>query len=157
MNLKSIVICLYAMLIYWCSQHFTFLDTLFFPTLGAFSLLFISRTYHLAEFRNIIFGAFLCSIIGTALYYISPGVISLFINAVITIWMINRFKWNAPPIIAVAFIPYFSKSTHLWAIPLSVGVALVGLMFILLIVHRAENRWGHLLNFFVKKQDVVKS
>ncbi len=140
MNLKTIAICLYVMLIYWLSLHFSFLDTLFFPTLGAFSFLFLSRSSTISEVGKVTFGAVVSSVIGTVLYYIYPSPISLFVNVIITIWLINKFKWNAPPIVAVALIPFFSHSTHHWAIPLSVGVALLGLMLVLYIARKVESR-----------------
>ncbi|MCM3631285.1 HPP family protein [Paenibacillus glycanilyticus] len=140
MNLKTIALCLYVMLIYWLSLHFSFLDTLFFPTLGAFSFLFISRSSTIAEVGKITFGAVVSSVLGTVLYYIYPSPISLFINVLITIWLINKFKWNAPPIVAVALIPFFSHSPNHWFIPLSVCVALLGLMLVLYIVRVIESR-----------------
>jgi uncharacterized membrane protein YgaE (UPF0421/DUF939 family) len=140
MNLKTIVICLYVVLIYWLSLHFTFLDTLFFPTLGAFSFLFLSRSSTISEVGKVTFGAVVSSGVGTLLYYIYPSAISLFINVIITIWLINKFKWNAPPIVAVALIPFFSHSTHHWAIPLSVCAALLGLMLVLYIAQLVESR-----------------
>lgn len=140
MNLKIIAICLYVMLIYWLSLHFTFLDTLFFPTLGAFSFLFVSRSSAISEIGKITFGAVVSSVLGTALYYIYPSPISLFVNVILTIWLINKFKWNAPPIVAVALIPFFSHSAHHWAIPLSVCAALLGLMLVLYLVQLIESR-----------------
>lgn len=140
MNLKTIVICLYVGLIYWLSLHFSFLDTLFFPTLGAFSFLFLSRSSTISEVGKVTFGAVVSSGIGTLLYYIYPSAISLFINVIITIWLINKFKWNAPPIVAVALIPFFSHSAHHWAIPLSVCAALLGLMLVLYIAGLVESR-----------------
>ncbi|CAM3422197.1 HPP family protein [Paenibacillus lupini] len=140
MNLKTIVICLYVGLIYWLSLHFSFLDTLFFPTLGAFSFLFLSRSSTISEVGKVTFGAVVSSGVGTLLYYIYPSTISLFINVIITIWLINKFKWNAPPIVAVALIPFFSHSAHHWAIPLSVCAALLGLMLVLYIAGLVESR-----------------
>ncbi|MGO4108681.1 HPP family protein [Paenibacillus sp. YAF4_2] len=140
MNLKTIVICLYVGLIYWLSLHFSFLDTLFFPTLGAFSFLFLSRSSTISEVGKVTFGAVVSSGIGTLLYYIYPSAISLFVNVIITIWLINKFKWNAPPIVAVALIPFFSHSAHHWAIPLSVCAALLGLMLVLYIAGLVESR-----------------
>ncbi|SFE87851.1 HPP family protein [Paenibacillus catalpae] len=140
MNLKTIAICLYVVLIYWLSLHISFLDTLFFPTLGAFSFLFLSRSSSISEVGRITFGAVVSSTLGTVLYYIYPSPVSLFINVVITIWLINKFKWNAPPIVAVALIPFFSHSAHHWAIPLSVCAAMLGLMLVLYVARQIESR-----------------
>lgn len=155
MNMKTLAICLYVMFIYWLSLHYPILDTLFYPTLGAFSFLFISRSFSFTELSKITLGAFLSSIVGTLLFYIYPSVFSFFINAVITIWLINKFKWNAPPIAAIAFIPFFSHSSHVWAIPLSVCGSLLGLMLILLIAETTEKKFGNLFSFFIKKQDTA--
>jgi Predicted membrane protein len=140
MNLKTIAICLYVVLIYWLSLHISFLDTLFFPTLGAFSFLFLSRSSSISEVGRVTFGAVISSGIGTVLYYIYPSPLSLFINVIITIYLINRFKWNAPPIVAVALIPFFSHSAHHWVIPISVCTAMLGLMFVLYVAQQLESR-----------------
>lgn len=146
MNIKTILICAYIMAIYWFSKHYSFLDTLFFPTVGAFSFLFLSRSFRYTELTRITFGAFISAAIGTLLVYLYPSAISVFANVLITIWLIKRFKWNAPPIVAVSLIPFFSNSTHLWIIPLSVSAVLLGLMLTLFIAERAESRFG---SFFV--------
>lgn len=144
MSFKVLVIGLYMMLIYWLSLHFAFLDTLFFPTLGAFSFLFVSRSFRYAELSKITWGAFVSSMVGTALFAVYPGSVSLLANVLITIWMINRFKWNAPPIVAVSLIPFFSQTDRLWLIPLSVCAALLGLIAFLYAAERLERRWPQL-------------
>ncbi|THF76260.1 HPP family protein [Cohnella fermenti] len=145
MKVKTIAIGVYIMLIYWCSLHFSFLDTLFFPTLGAFSFLFISRSFRFAELTRITIGAFATSMIGTGLYFLYPSAISVFANVLIAIWMIKKFQWNAPPIVAVSLIPFFSHSEHHWLIPLSAVAALLGLMLTLYIAEFVDSRFGHLL------------
>lgn len=142
MNVKIIFIGAYIMIIYWASLHVSFLDTLFFPTLGAFSFLFVSRSFKYAELTRITLGAFVSSIVGTLLFYIYPSAISVFINVLITVWLIRKFKWNAPPIVAVSLIPFFSHSSHLWVIPLSVSAVLLGLILVLFVAERAESRFG---------------
>lgn len=145
MNIKTVLICAYIMAIYWFSLHFSFLETLFFPTVGAFSFLFLSRTFQFKELTRITLGTFVSAVIGTLLVYIYPSAISVFVNVLITIWLIKRFKWNAPPIVAVSLIPFFSQSTHLWVIPLSVSVVLLGLMLTLFVAERVESKFGSLL------------
>ncbi|GLX67212.1 HPP family protein [Paenibacillus glycanilyticus] len=140
MNLKIIVIGLYVVLIYWLSLHFTFLDTLFFPTLGAFSFLFLTRSSTISEIGKVTLGAVISSGLGTLLHFLYPSPISLFVNVIITMWLINKFKWNAPPIVAVSLVPFFSHSPHQWAIPLSVCAALLGLMLVLYLVQVIESR-----------------
>ncbi|MFF2480394.1 HPP family protein [Paenibacillus sp. NPDC058071] len=144
MNIKTLAICTYIMVIYWFSLHFSFLDTLFFPTLGAFSFLFVSRSLRYAEIARITLGAFIMSIIGNVLFHIYPSAISVFLNVLIAFWLIRKFKWNAPPIVAVSLIPFFSHSTHLWVIPFSVTGVLLGLMLTLFIAERLESKFGHL-------------
>ncbi|RUS47396.1 HPP family protein [Cohnella sp. AR92] len=145
MKVKTIAIGIYIMIIYWFSLHFSFLDTLFFPTLGAFSFLFISRTFLYREIARITVGAFVSSAIGTILFYLYPSPITVLANVLITIWLIRKFKWNAPPIVAVSLVPFFSHSPHHWVIPLSVSAVLLGLMLILFIAERVDGRFGHLL------------
>ncbi|MBP1994067.1 HPP family protein [Paenibacillus eucommiae] len=140
MKVKTVAICLYVMLIYWISLQFPTLDTLFYPTLGAFCFLFISRSFLFSELGKIIFGAFVSAVLGTVLFYIYPSAISLFINVLITIWLINKFKWNAPPIVAVSLIPFFSHSSHAWAIPLAVCGSLLGLLLILFMAQIVEKK-----------------
>ncbi|MBP3965314.1 HPP family protein [Paenibacillus lignilyticus] len=158
MNVKSLAICLYVVLLYWLSLHVSFLDTLFFPTIGAFSFLFLSRTYLMSELGKITFGAVVSALIGTILFYLYPSSLTLFVNAVIIIWLIRKFNWNAPPIAAVALIPFFSHSPHLWAIPISVCAALLGLMGSLVLAEVLERKFGHQLSaMFRNKPAAVES
>ncbi|MNH99808.1 hypothetical protein D3C73_525890 [compost metagenome] len=140
MNIKTLAICLYIMLIYWLSLKFPSLHMLFFPTLGAFSFLFITRPWNLKELSKIALGAIISSIVGTVLFHLSPGVISIFSNTLITIWLIHTFKWNAPPILAVSFIPFFTQSPNLWALPLAVCVSISGLIITLSLVYVIEKK-----------------
>ena len=144
MNLKTIAISFYIVIIYWISTHIPSLHSLFFPTIGAFSLLFISRPFEVAQLSKIALGAIVSSVIGTFIVYLHPGVFSLFINTIIVITLITKFKWNAPPILAVSFVPFFVQPTYIWAIPLSVCGALLGLLMTLYIVHQIEIRWSML-------------
>ncbi|SFT21964.1 HPP family protein [Paenibacillus sp. BC26] len=158
MNVKSLAICLYVMVLYWLSLHVSFLDTLFFPTIGSFSFLFLTRTYSMSELGKITFGSVVSAIIGTILFYLYPSSLTLFVNAVIIIWLIRKFNWNAPPIAAIALIPFFSHTSHLWAIPISVCAALVGLMAALVLAEVLERKFGHQLSvMFRNKPAAVES
>jgi hypothetical protein len=145
------------MFIYWLSLHFPSMHMLFFPTLGAFSFLFLSRALNITEFSKIAIGAVLSSIIGTALFLISPGMLSLFANILITIWLINKFKWNAPPILAVSLIPFFAHPDQLWAIPISVFGAMSGLLLTLVIACAVEDRVRGWSVFLLRRKDLAKT
>lgn len=85
----------------------------------------------LVKLSQIAFGAVLCSIIGTLMYRVDSGIVSLFCTTLLIIWLMNRFKWIAPPILAIAFVPFFSGGVDLWAFPAAVAVSLLGLVIIL--------------------------
>lgn len=131
MRIRTYAICLYIIMIYWISLHIPYMHSLFFPTLGAFSLLFISRPFEKSQLRKIALGAVFSSCIGSILNHWNPGVLSLLLTLLIVIFCINRLNLNAPPILAVALIPFFTQPTQLWVIPLSVCGALLGLLLTL--------------------------
>lgn len=107
------------------------MHSLFFPTLGAFSLLFISRPLNRTEVRNIAVGAIVASAIGSLFITFSPGIFSLLATMLIVIGLMKKMNWNAPPILAVALIPFFTQPPTLWIIPISVGCTLAGLLITL--------------------------
>ncbi|WP_217560353.1 hypothetical protein [Paenibacillus sp. GbtcB18] len=131
MNVKIIGVALYIMLIYGISKHYPAMHGLFFPAIGAFSFLFISRPFTAKAMSSISAGAVLASVVGTLIYHLIPGIFSLFVNTLIIIWL-NRAKWNAPPILAVSLIPFFTVTPRIWDIPLAVAVSLAGLTAVLL-------------------------
>ncbi|WP_068777087.1 hypothetical protein [Paenibacillus sp. FJAT-26967] len=139
MNVKVIGVAFYIMLIYGVSKHFPAMHSLFFPALGAFSFLFISRKFTVKDIGSISLGAVLASVIGTAIYYLIPGIFAMFINTLIIIWL-NKLKWNAPPILAVSFIPFFTVTANFWDIPLAISASLLGLMGTLLLVEIIETK-----------------
>ncbi|QNK56325.1 hypothetical protein [Paenibacillus sp. PAMC21692] len=146
LRFKTYAICVYLVLIYWISLHIPHMNALFFPTLGAFSLLFISRPFGKAEVGRIALGAVSASLVGSLLGYWSAGALSLLATLLIVLALINIFKWNAPPILAVALIPYFTQPPVFWAIPLSVCGALAGLLLTLSVADYCEqliveSRW----------------
>lgn len=142
MRIRTYAICLYIIMIYWISSHIPYMHSLFFPTLGAFSLLFISRPFEKAEVSKIAFGAVISSLVGSVFVYWNPGVLSLLLTLLIVLYLINKFKWNAPPILAVSLIPFFTKPSLLWVIPLSVCGSLLGLLLTLSAAAYVEKRFG---------------
>ncbi|OMF37247.1 hypothetical protein BK133_06490 [Paenibacillus sp. FSL H8-0548] len=150
MRIRTYAICLYIIMVYWVSLHVPYMNALFFPTLGAFSLLFISRPFEKAEVRKIAFGAILSSVIGSLFVFWSSGVLSLLFTLLIVIFLINKFKWNAPPILAVSLIPFFTQPPLLWVIPLSVCGSLLGLLMTLSAASYVEKRFGT-ISLFPKK------
>ncbi|MHA6482963.1 hypothetical protein ACX1C1_13780 [Paenibacillus sp. strain BS8-2] len=139
---KIYAICLYLVVVYWISLHIPHMHAIFFPTLGAFSLLFISRPFRKPEVGRIALGAVAASAIGSLLAHWHAGALSLLATLLIVIGLINRFKWNAPPILAVALIPYFTQPPVFWAIPLSVCGALAGLLVTLTAADFCEQTFG---------------
>lgn len=152
MRIKTFAICIYIILIYWISLHIPHMKSLFFPTLGAFSLLFVSRSFEKAEVRKIALGAVTASIIGSLFVYLNPGVLSLLLTLLIVIGLINKFKWNAPPILAVSLIPFFTQPDLAWVIPLSVFLSLGGLLLTLSLASYVDGKFESLP--FVPKRNV---
>ncbi|MFH5185998.1 hypothetical protein ACHHV8_27005 [Paenibacillus sp. TAB 01] len=131
MNLKTWTICFYLLLIYWIAQHIPSVKMLFYPTLGAFSYLFISRTFAFKDFCRLIAGASAASLISSALFLSDTGFISFFAAVLSTIILIQKFRLNAPPILAIALVPFFTHPGNLWGLPLAVLVSLSGLLLTL--------------------------
>lgn len=131
MDIRTAAIVLYLLLIYWLSLSVPALKTLFFPTLGAFSYLFLSRTFKLKELLKLVTGAGAASLIGSLFFLSHTGVLAFLLTAACTITMIRRFHLNAPPILAVALIPYFSHPAGWWNLTLAVLSSLIGLVVIL--------------------------
>ncbi|MEV5029819.1 hypothetical protein [Paenibacillus sp. LPE1-1-1.1] len=142
MQIRTYAICFYIIMIYWISSHIPSMHSLFFPTLGAFSLLFISRPFEKAEVSKIALGAVISSLIGSVFVYWNPGVLSLLLTLLSVLYLINKFKWNAPPILAVSLIPFFTKPSLLWVIPLSVCGSLLGLLLTLSAAAYVEKKFG---------------
>lgn len=156
MRIKTYAICIYIIFIYWVSLHIPHMSTLFFPTLGAFSLLFISRPFEKAQLRKIAIGAIVSSFIGSLFVYWSSGVLSLLLTLLIVIFLINKFKWNAPPILSVALIPFFTHTSLIWVAPISVTGSLLGLLLTLSAAAYLEKRCDA-LPFFPRRTTEVKS
>ncbi|CAI6058384.1 HPP family protein [Cohnella sp. JJ-181] len=138
MNFKAVAICLYIVGIYWISSRMPSLHALFFPTLGAFSLLFIAHPFSPAKLGKVAFGAVVAVLIGTTIAYANQSALALLADLLIVVYLINRFKWNAPPILAVSLIPFFVHASYIWILPLSVCVSLLGLLVTLWVAHHVE-------------------
>ncbi|MFC0211271.1 hypothetical protein ACFFK0_02205 [Paenibacillus chartarius] len=128
MFLRSVIVCCYLMMAYWVSVQYPSLKMVFYPTLGAFSFLFMHRADRIGEVGRIIMGAAISVTIGSVMYAISPGAASFFFTAFCTILLIQFFKWNAAPILAVSLIPFFAHPVTMWALPLAVLASLIGLL-----------------------------
>ncbi|TVY01897.1 hypothetical protein [Paenibacillus cremeus] len=133
MDIKTIAIALYLLLIYWLSQSFPTLKPLFYPTLGAFSYLFVSRTFAIKDLMRLVAGAAAASTLGSVLFLTGSGLWAFLVTSLCTILLIRKFHLNAPPIMAVALIPFFSQAVHWWVLPLSVSASLSGLVATLLL------------------------
>ncbi|MBM7566824.1 hypothetical protein [Paenibacillus sacheonensis] len=138
MFIRSVGLGLYIMFIYWLSTHSSGMHMMFFPTLGAFGFLFITRSPSMKELAGIACGAVLSSIVGSMAYAVDSGTVSLFICTLLTIWLVRTMKLNAPPIIAVALIPFLTHPAVLWVTPVSVAASLAGLVAVLGLVYAVE-------------------
>ncbi|MEI7025217.1 hypothetical protein [Paenibacillus sp. y28] len=149
MVLKSLIISLYLLGAYWASLQFPALHMIFFPTLGAFCYLFLTRKYDMKEVSRISVGAVVSSTFGSIMYMLDWGLPAFFVTCLMTIWMIRRWHWNAPPIVAVALIPFFSHPAPVWGFPLSVLLALAGLHVTIWLLQAADHphlpQWMKLL------------
>jgi len=161
MLLRSLIICSYLMAAYWASYHFPSMKMVFYPTLGAFSFLFMHRVDEIKDLGRIIIGAIVSVTIGSLLYTISTGAVSFFITAIVTISLIKFFKWNAAPIMAVSLIPYFAHPTTIWALPAAVLASLAGLLVPIWLIGKLEQlplfaRWSTLMEPLRGKLTAVK-
>lgn len=151
MLLRNLLICCYLVSIYWLSLHLPSLKMVFYPTLGAFCFLAVSRGRKLRDTGIVMVGAIVSVTLGSLLYSISSGALSFFATALVTITLIQAFKWNAAPILAVSFIPYFAHPDSIWTLPLSVVVSLSGLFLLMWAVGSLEKwLWMRKLSVSVK-------
>ncbi|MGE5703307.1 MAG: hypothetical protein ACM32O_12325 [Clostridia bacterium] len=142
---KSIIVCLYLLLAYWVSLFTPMLKMFFFPTLGAIAFFFMGRTSDFKHLITISLFTMIASIIGSVFYFFNPGSLSFFLTCLITIFMIQLWKINAAPVLAVALIPFFAHPATVWLFPLSVFGALTGLLFTLWISGKLEEQLAMLL------------
>lgn len=154
--MKYFVIGVYIMFVYWLSLHFPFLE-MFFPALGAFVFLFVSRSLTYKEIAKVTLGAFVTSAIGTLLYAVYASPVTVLVNVLIAIWLVRKFKWNAPPIVAVSLMPFFSQSDYHWYLPISVSAAILGFMLFLYAAELLEKRWPALVNLVEGKKTAASN
>ncbi|MDF2658645.1 MAG: hypothetical protein K0Q94_1436 [Paenibacillus sp.] len=138
MLLRSFVICGYLAAAYWISAHYPIFKMVFYPTLGAFSYLFMQRMDQMKDIRRIIIGACISTGIGAVFYTISSGALSLLATALVTVLLIQWCKWNAAPILAVSLIPYFVRPEVVWVLPLTVLASLLCLLLPLWLIGKLE-------------------
>ncbi len=141
MNVKLVLISLYIAFIYWLSTHLTSLHALFFPTLGAFSFLLVSRDFDRKIAGNLLIGSTIAALIGTLLQTLDTGAVGLLADSLIVGWLIHRCRWNAPPILAVSIIPFFVDQTNAWITPVCVLLSLSGLIFLLAAANFIGEAW----------------
>lgn len=144
LSARGFIISLYIIFIYWLSLQFTSLHMMFFPTLGAYCLFFMTKPLSRKAQIQISFGSVMVSILSTLMYHWNTGIISLFITTLITIGLINYFKWNAPPVLAVSIIPFFTHSASYWEFPVAISLSLSGIVVLLVAA-----------DFFVNKKPVI--
>lgn len=131
LNVKIVISSLFLMSVYLISAKFSILHMLFYPTLGAFCFLISSRKLTCKEALSILAGATAASAIGVGMYEIYDGPVTIFIAALLVMRMIMFFKLNAPPIIAISLIPFFSHPPNPWISPVFTLVSLSGLFLTL--------------------------
>jgi len=152
MIFKSFIVCLYLMFIYWLSSLNPLLKMLFYPTLGAIAFFFITRVTEVRGLIKISVAAATASTIGSFLYFSDFGLSAFFITSLVTIFMIQYFKLNAAPILAISLLPFYAHPEAMWTIPLSVSCSLSGLILTLCLSQKIEEKARTLFRNHVKKQ-----
>jgi len=140
MFVKLSIICLYLSVSYWIASHFSLLGMLFYPSLGSFTFLLMRRENFKKDLYKIMLGATVTSSIGSGLYFLYPSIFTFFFVALITLYIMQKFNWDAAPILAVALIPFFSHPESIWVLPFSVLCSLVGLHVPLWLIQKLENK-----------------
>ncbi len=153
--MKTWVICLYLMFIYWISRHVPDIKMIFYPTLGAFSYLFITRTFSIKDFSKMIAGASVASLISSALYLSHTGMFSFLASTLCAILIIRKLKLNAPPVLTIALVPYFAEPAQVWTLPLAVLVSLSGLLLLLSLAELVQASWRADLRWWRKKNHSI--
>lgn len=138
MYIKSTVICLYLVVMFFISQQFTMGKLLFFPTLAAFSFFFMSRTLSKREVQHIFLATILSSLFGELMYYVDGGILSFFITCLGNMGMLLYFKINAAPITAISIIPFVYNPAEIGVFSMSVFLSMVGLFITLQFAGKIE-------------------
>lgn len=142
MFIKLLMVCFYLTFVYWVSFQTSAFHMLFYPTLGAFSYFFISRSISNRELLKIICAAVIGVTCSSILHLLYPGIVTFFITCVVTVSMIHFLKLKAAPIVAVSLVPYFSKLSSVWIFPVSVLCSLGGLLLVLYFAQLIETTWN---------------
>lgn len=142
MWIKSAVICSYLLVAYWLSSHFGILKMCFYPTLGAFSYFFISRSLNKNEASKVVAAAVAASAAGSVFHLLSPGPLAFLLTCILTIAIIQFIKIQAAPILAVALIPFFAPLPAVWTLPVFVCGSLIGLLAALKVSNGLETIWA---------------
>ncbi|MDF2719867.1 MAG: hypothetical protein K0R28_6792 [Paenibacillus sp.] len=142
MWIKSAVICCYLLVAYWLSSHFGILKMCFYPTLGAFSYFFISRSLSKHESAKVVTAAVAASAAGSLLHAVSPGPLAFLLTCILTIAAIQLIRIQAAPILAVSLIPFFAPLPAVWTLPVFVCASLMGLLAALQISRGLEAVWA---------------
>lgn len=140
-RIRLLMICFYLTFVYWASSHIAVDNVLFYPTLGAFSYFFVSRSMSKAESLKTILAAVIGVTCGSRLHMLSAGIITFLITCLIAISILHILKIHAAPVVAVSLIPFFSKTPSFWVLPVSVLCSLSGLLLVLWGSQLAEARW----------------
>ena len=134
---KVVLVSLYLAAIYWLSLHIAPLAPLFFPTLGAFSYYLIMSNPTARRYILLVAGAGLASLLGSAAFLWLPELPAILATFILTVVLIRRLQLNAPPILAIALIPFFDRPQELWSTPITVFVALTILVALLMLAGQA--------------------
>lgn len=140
LTMKFFIYSLYLSAAYWISLHFPPLGMMFYPSLGSFSVILMKQKNDDHSLRKIILSATITSTLGSILSFFYPSIITFFITAFITFWVMQKFDWNAAPVLAVALIPFFSHPQTVWVLPLSVLCSLIGLSLPLWMVQKLNRK-----------------
>ncbi len=132
-NTKIVLISLYIVLIYWISLKLEALHMMFFPSLGAYCLFLFSKQLHTKFIVKIFLGSVFVALISTVMFQLNDGLLSLFCTMLIAVGIIYKFELNAPPILAVAMIPYYIQAPSYWEFPFALSLTLIGLVAVLLL------------------------
>lgn len=134
--MKSVIIGTYLCVTFWVSLHVAALSMVFYPSLGSFGFLIAYRPHEKKDLVPLAIGATVTSAVGSVLHFLAPGIIMLFVTSLITLYLMQRMNWIDAPILAVSLVPYFSHIPHIWTLPVSVLVSVIGLFIPMWLIQR---------------------
>ncbi|SDN51558.1 HPP family protein [Paenibacillus sp. yr247] len=142
MKIQVLATCVYLTLAYWATQHIPGLEMVFYPSLASFCVILFKREEYKKDLPKTIIAATVATVIGSLLHWLVGGIIAFFLTVLLTLFLMQRLNWTDAPVLAVALIPYFSKPLAVWSLPVAVFVSLVGLGFLLWVIHQLDRRKG---------------